>query len=555
MVELPPHHFHQGLMLRISSIPQRHRRRDMLGGLAAALLGGSALTGGFSGCAALHPTASRVDKWPSITPPTSSPERLYRLVNRATWGASAADLAQAQAMGYAGWVRHQLHAPAPSAAQDGLPPWVQARIDAMSVQKLPLDLLMADVDSLRRAQESATGEEPRRAAQQRYQRELGRLVREASTRHVWRALHSPYQVREHMTWFWFNHFNVHQFKANLRAMVGDYEDRAIRPHALGRFRDLLGAVLHHPAMLRYLDNEQNAAGRPNENLGRELLELHTLGVDAPYSQRDVQELSRVLTGHGVNLTSNTPRVRADLQNLYRRAGLYEFNPARHDFGDKVLLGYRLQSRGAAELDEALDLLAQHPHTARFISRKLVQFFLGDAPAPGLVDRMSRTFLDSQGHIGQVLEVLFLDLAFSAAGTPAFKDPMHFVLSGVRAAHEGQVILNTVPVLTWFNRLGQGLYNRQTPDGYPLSSDAWNGSGQMATRFEIARQMGTSAAGLFRPEDPSLGVDQPHMPQLATDAFKHYVQAGLRPTTRDVLAAATARDWNALYLASPDFMER
>ena len=538
----------------MEALNSRERRR-LLGQVMALSMGGPALVGGLYGCAV--PTPPRTVGWDVSTSPApwSGEDRLYRLVNRATWGAQAQELEQASLLGPAAWVRMQLQAPPPSPTQDGLPPWVQDRINAMSIQRLPLDQLMTEVDGLRRAQDAAVGEEPRRAAQQRYQRELGRLVREAASRHVWRALHSPYQVREHMTWFWFNHFNVHQFKANLRAMVGDFEEQAIRPHALGRFRDLLGAVIHHPAMLRYLDNEQNAVGRLNENLGRELLELHTLGVDANYSQRDVQELSRVLTGHGVNLTSNSPRLRPELQGLYRRQGIYEFNPARHDFGTKTLLGQTLQGRGAIELDEALDLLARHPHTARQISRKLVAFFLGETAPPALTQRLAKTFLASDGHIGQVLEALFLDPAFTATEA-AFKDPMHFVMSAVRAAHEGRTVLNTVPVQTWLNRLGQGLYNRQTPDGYPLSSDAWNGSGQMATRFEIARQMGASAAGLFRPEDPSLGAEQPGLPQLATPTFHRYVQGQLRTPTREILASvAVPRDWNALYLSSPDFMAR
>ena len=531
-------------------------RRQWLERVAFSTTGTTVLWGGFSGCAVTPPAAQQGWISPSWRSPWSDEDRLYRLVNRATWGANGADLARASELGAAQWVRMQLQPPAPAADQDGLPTWVQDRIQAMTISRLPLDGLMSEMEALRRAQDAAVGEEPRRVAQQRYQRELGRLIRETASRHVWRALHSPYPVREHMTWFWFNHFNVHQFKANLRAMVGDYEERAIRPHALGRFRDLLGAVMHHPAMLRYLDNEQNAVSRPNENLGRELLELHTLGVDSIYTQKDVQELSRILTGHGLNLTNNSPRLRPEAQGLYRRTGLYEFNPARHDFGAKTLLGQTLQGRGAVELDEALDILARHPHTARHISRKLVTFFLGDAPQPALTQRLARTFIEKDGHIGQVLEVLFLDPAFTASGAPNFKDPMHFVLSGVRAAHEGHTVLNTVPVQTWLNRLGQGLYNRQTPDGYPLASDAWNASGQMATRFEIARQMASSAAGLFKPEDPAWGAEQPGMPQLATPTFHRYVQGQLRSSTRNILASATVpRDWNALYLSSPDFMAR
>ena len=159
-----------------------------------------------------------------------------------------------------------------------------------------------------------------------------------------------------------NHFNVYQGKHNLRAMVGDYEERAIRPHALGKFRDLLAATAQHPAMLRYLDNDQNALHRQNENYARELLELHTLGVNGGYSQHDVQELARVLTGVGVNLGAGTPRLRPELQSRYVRHGLFEFNPARHDEGEKQLLGQTVRASGLAELSEVLDRLSRQSAT-------------------------------------------------------------------------------------------------------------------------------------------------------------------------------------------------
>ena len=175
-------------------------------------------------------------------------------------------------------------------------------------------------------------------AQKDYQQELNRLAREAATRSLLLDVYSPNQLQQQLSWFWLNHFSVHQGKHNLRAMVGDYEMNAIAPHALGKFRDLLAATVHHPAMLRYLDNEANAANRINENYARELMELHTLGVNGGYSQKDVQELARILTGVGVNLGADTPKVKPALQAQYVRRGLFEFNPNRHDYGDKQFLG-------------------------------------------------------------------------------------------------------------------------------------------------------------------------------------------------------------------------
>ena len=157
-----------------------------------------------------------------------------------------------------------------------------------------------------------------------------------------RALLSPSQLREQMTWFWMNHFSVFSGKANVRWTVAEYEEQAVRPHALGRFSDLVMATATSPAMLEYLDNAQSATGKINENYARELMELHTLGVSggpsgSTYSQADVQELARVLTGVGLNFTDNPPRLPANLQSSYERRGLFEFNPNRHDFGDKTHL--------------------------------------------------------------------------------------------------------------------------------------------------------------------------------------------------------------------------
>src|SRR5438270_130873 len=286
--------------------------------------------------------------------PSSRGEDLL-LLNRVTWGAnpsSARDLART---GPARYLEAQLQ-PAQEAA---LPPEAQAQVDAMTITQRPVDELAKELESRRKGVELLRNDDEKKAAQQAYQQELTRLGREAAARTLIRALYSPWQLREQMTWFWMNHFNVFQYKANLRVLVADYEERAIRPHALGRFRELLGATARHPAMLIYLDNAQNAANRINENYARELMELHTLGVDGGYTQRDVQELARILTGFSIDLDS---------------PGLARFYPRRHDSSAKELLGRALKAKGAAELDEALDLLARHPATARFVSRKLALFF-------------------------------------------------------------------------------------------------------------------------------------------------------------------------------------
>lgn len=507
---------------------------------------------GAAGTLVLAPTwlLSACSTAPGSVRPASALPSDYRLVNRLSWGASDAELAHLQLLGAEAYLTEQLGAHADPA----LPAAAQAQIDALKIQRQPLPELLREMDTQRKNADAAADEDSRKVARQNYQQALNALGSQTATRHLLRALYSRNQLHEQMTWFWFNHFNVHQQKRDVRVMLADYEERAIRPHALGSLRQLLGAVAHHPAMLRYLDNDQNAAGHLNENYARELLELHTLGIDGGYSQTDVQELARILTGHGVQISDAPPRLNKNQAALYVRDGAYEFHPARHDFGDKTLLGRTIRGRGAAELDEVLDLLASHPATARFVSTKLARHLLSDTPPAGLIERMAQTLLDSGGQISAALGVLLRSPEFAGAPVGKFKDPMHFVVSAVRAAYDERVVLNTQPMQNWLNRLGQGLYNRQTPDGYPSQAEAWSSSGQMAARFEVARLIGSSSAGLFKPDPASGGAEQPAFPQLARPIYYQAVRPLLRDETRQALdAAASPQEWNTLYLASPEFM--
>jgi uncharacterized protein (DUF1800 family) len=446
--------------------------------------------------------------------PDDSPAVQVQVLNRVTWGASRSSFDEIRRIGTAQFLARELH----PAGEARLPAEVQARIDAMSISQRSMAELAADMAEKRRAFQHLPPEE-RKPAQQAYQQELTRLGREAQARMLLRALYSPPQLREQMTWFWMNHFSIFQFKLNVRALVADYEEHAIRPHALGRFRDLLGATARHPAMLVYLDNARNAAGRINENYARELMELHTLGVDGGYTQRDVQELARVLTGFSVAVPAGAP---------------YRFYPRRHDWGEKVLLGHTIHGRGEAELDEALDLLARHPSTARFVSRKLAVFFVADEPPPALVERMAQAFLSSDGDIATTLATMLGSPEFRASLGGKFKDPMHYVVSALRLAFDAQPIPDAQPVLGAIGLLGEPLYTRPTPDGYPLTRTAWASPGQLATRFDVARGIGYRVPyRLWQEGVPGLGA-----------------------ATRQALDQATSvREWNMLLLASPEFMHR
>ena len=478
----------------------------------------------------------------------------FALVNRIAWGASASTAADFNRLGRADWLHLQLH----PKIEPRLPPEAQAQIDAMSLSTKPFEALVVEMDALRRDSDAkakeASDNAAKQAAQQAYQQALSKVAREAASRSLLRALYSPNQLQEQLTWFWFNHFNVHQYKSNLRVMVGDYEDRALRPRALGRFRDLLIASATHPAMIRYHDNEQNGAGRINENYAREVMELHTLGVDGGYSQKDVQELARVLTGLGVNLGDKTPNLRSEQRALYVRQGLTEFNPGRHDMGDKLVLGRSVAGRGWNEVLDELGRLAAHPNTARFVSRKLAQFFAADAPPPTLVDRMATAFTRSDGEIAATLAAMFDSPEFATTLGHKFKDPMHYVVSALRLAYDDRPIRNTGPMLGWLARLGEAPYNRQTPDGYPTDESAWASPGQMAARFEIARAIGTGSAGLFRAEGES--ADTPAFPRLASAFYYESIEPTLGKATRAALERATsAQEWNVFLLSSPEFMLR
>src|SRR3954462_1906839 len=417
-----------------------------------------------AGCASAPPSAPPRPALVPIEWREDSRALQIAVLNRVSWGANRTTFDQIAAVGSARWLARQLE-PAPAA----LPAEAQAAIDAMTLSRRPIEDIASELERQRRAFQTLP-EGEKKADRQAYQQELGRLGREAQARTLLRAIYAPNQLQEHMTWFWMNHFNVYQFKGPLRALIGDYEERAIRPHALGRFRDLLDATARHPAMLIYLDNARNSAGRINENYARELMELHTLGVGGGYSQRDVQELARVLTGFGVDPQSAS----------------FHFYPRRHDPGTKALLGTTIRNGGAGELDQALDLLARHPATARFIRRKLAVFFVADEPPPALVERMTQTFGATDGDIAQVLRTLFVSPEFRASLGAKFKDPMHYTISALPLVLASRPLPAAQPVIGALARMGQPLFARPTPDGYPLTRTDWASAGQLTARFEIAR---------------------------------------------------------------------
>ncbi|WP_313462224.1 DUF1800 domain-containing protein [Achromobacter sp.] len=484
---------------------------------------------------------------------SDSPTRDAVFVNRVTWGATSTELARARQMGLDRYLQAQLH-PEP---QDNLPAEVQQRIDALSISRQSDEDTRAIQIDMRRKASALPNDEKMKSNLEARQMAYRRAA-EVNQRALWRAVYGGNQLQDQMTWFWMNHFNVDLQKDDVGTFLSQYEDRAIRPHALGKFRDLLAATMRSPSMLIYLDNSQNIAGKINENYARELMELHTMGVEGGYSQNDVRELARILTGLGIGDSQDPPKIQPALQAQIVQQGYFLFNPARHDYGSKVFLGHTISGAGMAEIEQAADLLASHPATARFVSRKLATFFTGDAPPTSLVDRMSRTFLQKDGDISATLETLFESPEFTASlRTGVFKDPVHYLYSSLRLAYDGFApITNAKMGVNLLTRLGQPLNQRRTPDGYSLSKSDWTGSAQMSTRFETASIIASAPQVFYRenPDERPQNVPQP--PNLLKANESNGLLSALSPRTREAIAQAKSTPIaNTYLLTSPEFMHR
>ena len=321
-----------------------------------------------------------------------------------------------------------------------------------------------------------------------------------------RAVYSERQLEEVMTDFWFNHFNVFNGKGADRYLITSYERDVIRPHAMGKFEDLLVATAKSPAMLFYLDNwlsvgpDSDAANgvprqqnwgrrrqryprpqRPqakgkrnsglNENYGRELMELHTLGVNGGYTQKDVTEAARVLTGW----TLKEPR----------KGGDFQFEERMHEPGDKVVMGHHIKSGGEKEGTDLLHFLAHNPSTAKFISTKLAMRFVSDNPPSTLVDRMAQTFLKKNGDIREVLRTMLESPEFWApeAYRAKVKTPLEFVASAVRAT--GAEVTDATPLARQLQTMGMPLYGMQPPTGYSMKADTWVNSSALLGRMNFS----------------------------------------------------------------------
>jgi uncharacterized protein (DUF1800 family) len=289
--------------------------------------------------------------------------------------------------------------------------------------------------------------------------------------------------------FWFNHFNVYMDKGADRILTSTYERDAIRPHVFGKFRDLLEATAQSPAMLFYLDNWQSISPDRvperrfakqkakqsrglNENYARELMELHTLGVDGGYTQQDIVEVARCFTGWTITQPN--------------RGGEFIYDDRVHDKGEKTVLGVTIPAGGGQDdAEKVLDILARHPSTARFISTKLAKKFVADDPPPALIERMAKTFHDTDGDIRAVMSAMLDSKEFFSQGAfrAKVKTPLELVVSAARAAN-AQVDF-AVPLATEIAQLGQPLYRKIEPTGYSSANAEWVNSAALLARMNFA----------------------------------------------------------------------
>jgi uncharacterized protein (DUF1800 family) len=504
---------------------RNHRRWTVLLALA-----GAACASGTSSDIARAPAPAAVVEAREQT----ADQQVRHVLSRLAFGARPGDVERVRAVGVDRWIAMQLQ---PSRIRDTAGTRVVAALPtlAMSSRELfdryPLPQVVR-AQMRRTDMTRADSVEVRRVAQ-----ESRRVLAEMQIAKVARAVASERQLEEVLVDFWENHFTVFAGKGPERYFIAAYDREAIRPHALGKFRDLLGAVAKSPAMLFYLDNWQSAVeegrptadcgqrgrprggadcgqrpagrrgairnpqsalpeGRPrnpaarrrglNENYARELLELHTLGVDGGYTQQDIVNVARAFTGW----TLEQPR----------RSGGFIFRPAMHDAGEKSVLGHRLSAaRGIEDGEQVLDIVSAHPSTARFIATKLARRFVSDDPPASLVDRAAETFRRTSGDIREVVRTIVTSEEFfsSAAYRAKVKSPFELVVSALRA-------MNATPDMTPRSaqvvaRLGQPLFLHQAPNGWPERGDAWINTGAILNRINFGLAMAGGSIPGARPE--------------------------------------------------------
>jgi uncharacterized protein (DUF1800 family) len=485
-------------------------------------------------------------------------QKALLFLNRLTFGPAPGDLERVEKMGTEAFLEEQL---APEKLDDSSVEKQLAQYTTLNqtINSLYMEYPQPGINVLRPDLRNVTLSP---VEQEMAYGRIYNMVTELSKAKLTRITESPRQLNEVMVDFWFNHFNVSFDKNEVEWFTTSYDRDVIRPNALGKFSDLLKAVAHSPAMLAYLDNNDNYAdpnfkpvamsqekGKPmmmmqsmpgqglrlNENYGRELLELHTLGVDGGYTQKDVTETARVFTGWAVAgiQTDSAPQV---IQ--------FQFKPWHHDNNSKTILGRTFDADGEKEGNEVLEFLARQPQTAHRIALKLCQRFVSDDPPKALVQKVAEVFLASDGDIKTTLRAIFHSQEFLDPKTyqAKVKTPLEFVASSLRAT--GTRPKDWGPTLKTLEAMGEPLFRCEAPTGYPQTANAWVSSASLLGRANFA-------AHLANAEGPT----PPTLPEL----FHQLLNDEVSTTTQKALTKRADQlgpnQMEALVLASPDFQRR
>ncbi len=535
--------------------------------------------------------------------PLTYQQKCLHLLNRITFGPRPGDLDRVRKMGLKAFMDEQLN---PGHIDDSP---CEKELEGYSTLKMssydlfrayppaPFALKKANLDGVDPDKIKAINEKPRK------------ILDELSAAKLIRAVDSRRQLQEVMTDFWFNHFNVSFQKNQVKWTLTSYEREVIRPRVFGRFRDLVGAVAHSPAMLEYLDNVnstvdpryvpedemsaypqmmammENRAGKPkqnaglNENYARELMELHTLGVDGGYTQQDVIEVARALTGwsfQGPYFLLNPNHKYVDPATIFQ----FQFHPRMHDLGEKVILGQKFgpeeaDSMAEHEGEEVLDLLCRQPATAHFISFELCRRFVSDNPPEGLVKKVAGKYMETDGEIKEMLRTLFTSPEFYSPKVylAKVKTPLEYLVSALRATNAK--IEDPVKLSQYLAAMGEPLYQCEPPTGYPDDAKSWISSAELLNRMNyglalLSNNRSQATVDLAQVVPAAQTNDEK---RILNGFFRAFLQNQVSSSTRRVLMKrlkdpeithAVLDDRNkeiqvaklgALVLGSPDFQKR
>lgn len=537
-------------------------------------------------------------------------QRIIHVLNRLGFGARPGDVERVKAMGVEKYIEQQLHPEqiADSAAAAKLnelstlnmttaelyekyPQPGQLLRQLQARGKMPGEMVAdAPKNNQNTPPANPLDDEKNRKAIEEYYRDNGlqrsqRIIAELQASRILRAVYSERQLQEVMVDFWTNHFNIFANKGADRWLLPAYDRDTIRPNALGKFSTLLQATAQSPAMLFYLDNFQSVSPnanqqqrrggllqqlRPqppqqqrrgiNENYARELMELHTLGVDGGYTQKDVQEVARCFTGW----TIFQPRGGAAAANAMmgeagrRNAGTFFFNARVHDDGEKTVLGHKIPSGGGMKDGlTVLDILAHHPATAKFIATKLVRHFVSDTPPPSLVDRVAATFTKSDGDIRETLKAIFFSKEFNSteAYRVKIKRPFELVISAIRTL--GADTNGGPGTHRWIERMGEPLYGFQTPNGYSDAAESWVNTGGLLERMNFGLAL---AGNRVQGTKVSLAKTSGEQAKVMDEYLKTLLAGDISAATREALLkqlepSDPATKVVGLILGTPEFQRQ